>query len=141
MVIYFEVAEPNGKVGSNSTSESRVECIHLMDFPLLGGNGNRIFGPLPNLLQLSDNPHIRFRKLFSPLHIRGFIGQEERNVLGVRTQEESFLAASLHIPQYAHTKISGFIPIADGTEPDNVRWAVRWLPFDPGATIDKPCSQ
>jgi len=132
MVIYFEVAEPNGKVGSNSTSESRVECIHLMDFPLLGGNGNRIFGPLP-----SDNPHIRFRKLFSPLHIRGFIGQEERNVLGVRTQEESFLAASLDIAQHAHTTVDGFIAVADRAEPDYLRRAVGRPTFN--WRIDESC--
>ena len=112
-----------------------------MDFPLLGRDGDRIFSPLSDLMQLSDDPHIRLCELFLPVHILGFIGQEERNVLGVRTQEESFLAASLDIAQYAHTTIDGFIAIADGTEPDDVRRAVRWLPFNPGTTIDKPCSQ
>jgi hypothetical protein len=126
MVINPEVAvfgaggsEPCGKIGTNVATESRVEGIHLMDFPRLGGNGDRI-GSLPDLLQLSDNPHIRFSKLFLQILILGSITQEQRNVLGVRTQEESFLAASLDIAQHAHTTVDSFIAIADGAESDNL---------------------
>ena len=96
--------------------------------------------PLPDLLQLSDNPHARFCELFLPIRIVGFISQEQRNVLGVSTQEESFLAALLDVAQHAHTTVDRFIAIADRAESDYLRRAVRWLTFNWGATIHEPCS-
>lgn len=67
-----------------------------MALPRVRHNGDCVFGRPPDLLQFSHDPHIRFRKLVLPNHILGrfFTSQEERNVLGVRTQEESFLATS-----------------------------------------------
>src|SRR3954471_14254531 len=109
-----------------------------MDFPRLGGNGDRI-GPLPDLLQLSDNPHARFSELFLPILIVGFIRQEQRNILGVRPQEESFLAARLDIAQHAHTTVDSFIAIADWAESDYLRRAARWLTFNWGTMIHEPC--
>jgi hypothetical protein len=111
-----------------------------MAFPPLRHNGDRVFGRLPDLFQHSDNPHIPFCEFFFPALIPGrFISQEERNVFGVRAQEESFLAASLDIAQHPHAAIDGFIAIADGAKSDDVRRAVRWLTFNRRTVIDKTC--
>src|SRR3954447_12013440 len=110
-----------------------------MELPLPGRNGDRICGRLKDLLQFSDNPHIRFCELFLPGHILGLLGQKQRDVLSVRTQEESFLAASLDIAQHAHTTVDGFIAVADWAEADGPRRAIGWLPLDNGTMIEKPC--
>jgi hypothetical protein len=101
-----------------------------MALPPVRHNGDCVFGRLL-LLQLSHDPHITFCRLFLPVHILGrFISQEERNLLGVRTQEESFLAASLYIAQHAHTAVDGFVAIAYGAESDYLRRAFRWRTFN-----------
>ena len=146
MVINFEIAvlggggsKPSGKIGANDATERRVESVHFVGVPQLRHNCDCVFGRLPDLFQVSDNPHIRFCKLFLPVRILGFNGQEERNVFGVCTQEESFLAASLDITHHAHSMVDGFIAVADWAEPDDLRRAVRPLTFNWGSLIDEPC--
>jgi hypothetical protein len=137
MVIDLEIAipvgggsKPSGKIGANDATQSRVKSVQFIAFPPLRHDFDRIFGRFPDLFQVSDNSHFRFFKLFLPVQILGFITQEERNVLAVGTQEESFLAASFGIAQDTDTTVDGFVAVADRAEPDDFRRAVRRLTFN-----------
>jgi hypothetical protein len=111
-----------------------------MAFSVLRNSGDGVFGRLPDLIQPFDNPHICFCQFFSQTRLFArSIRQEQRNVFGVRTQEESFLGTNLEIAEHAHSAIDGFVAIADGAESDGLGRAVRWLAFNWGTMIDESC--
>src|SRR5687768_16261064 len=132
MIINFEVAvrgrrgsQCSGKIGANDATESGVKSVNFMDLSLPGGYGGRVFGHLADVLQLAEDRHFRVTQFFVHLLILySFVCQEERNVLAVRTQEESLFAASLDIAQHAYATVDGFIAVADRAESDDLRRAV-----------------
>src|SRR5712672_3005637 len=116
-----EAPSPSGEIGANDATECRVESVHFMAFSVLRNNGDGVFDRLPDLIQPFDNPHICFCQFFSQTRLfTRSIRQEQRNVFGVRTQEESFLGTNLEIAEHAYSAIDGFVAIADGAESDGL---------------------